>query len=902
MPDKHKSYNLIPPEGHKEVGKRVFQVLAAIIADKQKLGLPDMWKKNYKLRRNKHWKTETASVPLISINLIYTHIQRSVNTLTDNNPIFNAISKTGDEGMRNKAMDLQRLAEDWWQDTEQQSTLEASVTNGEVNGICVEGVDFDAELAGGLGDVKTRIIDPMYFGWYPVEMTTLDDLNTRECVMEYWVESCRALKKKYPKMADKIKGDSALLDELQDDRRDINGTDGGKERNNILIMVQNVVHAVGGLFSNQTVAELDDEKTVVCKCYYRDDTETEDGEPIMDETGALIQNKRPKYTGGLRFIVACSGGQVVLEDKDNPNINPNLDPEAARQTYLYNKVPYNVTNSIIDTTNAWGITDLEDIVKLNMELNKSMSQLVMEKDSAARKIRVNPLDSGVKNEEFTSYPSIIRPSSAQSAMGIRYLEYPQNTQDVEKTIQLFKDLFLLVAGTFDMDMAQNQNGVIAYKSIAALLERSATMMRGKIRNYNKLVRNRGRMYVSHVQNFFTEERYVTFREAGAIEGKPVVGSELVGPINMTVVSGSTLPVSRVQQREEALQIFQAGAIDQQELLEKLDWSNRNEIIKRMQQGPIGQLVQRLAEVGLPDELQQYIMAIAQTDPKDVKKMLESGEMATFPQLMELMIRENMPEAEQIAGEQSQQMDPAIAESAAKVKKLEAEAGLTAAQTATEAVKQEVMLAGLEFDDQAMKLKRAEAVHKMEENVKSDGREDARLATEAVTAMNDIATSNAAGYSERGMKSNNADVKPKIEPRKDGGPVKAGKPYLVGEEGPEVIVPKQDGQVIPSKPKSRIPGITSDIWDEPPKKPESTTDKIKGKVGEAKEYLQQMGKDFKKIYSPEARVEGIKRERPPVPISKERAEELKVVKPGDREQLNDVLNTIDGTNEGKRKGK
>jgi len=34
-------------------------------------------------------------------------------------------------------------------------------------------------------------------------------------------------------------------------------------------------------------------------------------------------------------------------------------------------------------------------------------------------------------------------------------------------------------------------------------------------------------------------------------------------------------------------------------------------------------------------------------------------------------------------------------------------------------------------------------------------------------------------------------------RAKGGPVRAGKPYLVGEEGPEIIVPKQSGTVVPN---------------------------------------------------------------------------------------------------------
>jgi hypothetical protein len=37
----------------------------------------------------------------------------------------------------------------------------------------------------------------------------------------------------------------------------------------------------------------------------------------------------------------------------------------------------------------------------------------------------------------------------------------------------------------------------------------------------------------------------------------------------------------------------------------------------------------------------------------------------------------------------------------------------------------------------------------------------------------------------------------LQKRAKGGPVKAGKPYLVGEEGPEIVVPKEDGEVIPN---------------------------------------------------------------------------------------------------------
>jgi hypothetical protein len=755
MPDKisKSSIALIPPEGDKNVGKRVFEVLAAVLADKENLGLPKLWSRHYKLRRNKHWKDERSSVPLISANLIYTHVQRSVNSLTDNNPIFNVVNMyAGDnEAEKSISTDLQRAAEDWWMDNEQQDKLESSVLNGEMYGICIEKVIFNSELSAGLGDVETRIVDPFHFGWYPVKMADLSDLQGREAVLEFYVKSCRELAAKYPQFADKIKPDTDVLNELNDDRREINSdTKSGSANNVLLLVIQSVVRAVGSLFKSSSISELDNDETVVCEMWVRDKTTINDGDPQKDqETGKITQATKPKYTGEIRYILACSGGQVVLEDKDNPNINPVLDQEKARHTYLYSRFPYVAANSIKDTSNAWGISDIEDVDKLNIELNKSLSQLVLEKDQQARRKIINPRDSGVKNEELMSYPGILNPSTAAVAAGIKYLEVPKSNGDIEKSIELFKQLFLLIAGTFDLDQAETKSNVIAYKAIAALLERAATMMRGKIRSYSRLIRERGRMYISHVQNFYTEERWITYKEAnGETAAKQIRGSDMARPVNLTVVTGSTLPISRVQQREEALALFSSGAIDQPELLEKLDWGNRNAVIRRMQAGPLGAIMEKLATVGVPDEIMEYLKGIAEADPKKLQQSLKKGEFPTFPELMKMMISENMGRGQAIAEEEAQ-AKPEQIEAQAKVKKLEAETALIAAKVQTEAVNQQVSLAGVQFDEESMQIDRAKAVHSMEKDMDSSRREDVKVQAAAVSALN-----NRPGFNERGKKSDN----------------------------------------------------------------------------------------------------------------------------------------------------
>lgn len=733
MPDTHKNYELIPPEGDRNVGNTVFEILGIIVEEKARLGLKKMWNRNYEMRRNKHWKTQSAiGVPLVSANMVYAHIQRTSNTLTDNNPTFNVAQiGTTDEASKEWFADLQRCTEHWWQETEQQDKFETSVINGETYGICLEKMGFDPTAEYGLGDAETIIVDPFYFGWYPTTLKDISELQKSEAVVYFYLESVRTLRRKYPEMAEEIKPNKDILEALGDDRRDINANDSKKKTSNMLISMSNVVKNVINFLSGTGTTE--DDETVICEMYVRDNTEV---------------NGKLKYPGGIRYILACAPN-IVLEDKPNPSINPNLSEEEARQTYLYDKFPFYGANSVKDTTSAWGCSDIEQIEWLNMELNKALSQFVLEKDRAARKKLINPKDSGVENGEFTNFPGIINPVNSQVSMGIRYLDTPPSSTDYDKAITIFKDLAFMTVGTFDLDQAQTQSNVIAYKAIAALLERAATMMRGKIRSYSRLIRERGRMYLSMVQNFYTEARWITYRDdEGRTSAKEITGSDMIIPAKLTVVTGSTLPISRVQQREEAITLYGSQAIDRQELLERIDWPNRNEVVKRIEAGPLGAIMDKLAMAGVPPQIMEFAQQIAGIDTKNLQKAIDSGEIPSFPQFMQQMMAEMQgqppPEDAGKAGEQMKLQ--------AEIKKMEAEAALSISKAQTEAVNQQVKIAGVQFDEDKMRLERAKAVSSMESEIKTHHREDFKIGADLVTKI-----VNEPGQGVQGIQSDNEQV-------------------------------------------------------------------------------------------------------------------------------------------------
>jgi hypothetical protein len=679
---------LIPPMGEEGVGYRIFQILDQIMQDKNDLGLPAKWTRNYELSRNKHWRSSTAKATLVSANLMFSHRLRCVNMLTDNNPTFN-ITQLGDPEHTDEDVydKLLHAAEHWWHEQEQQHVLERSVTNGETYGCTIEKLMFNQDLDAPMGEVETEVIDPFHFGFYPVKC---QDVSKAEAVLHYRPMSVREARRDWPEMAEFIRADSEILKELGDERREVQGGRAGQPKgyfSTVSGVVKNMLNIAG-----ESVSE--SEETLVVEVWVKDNT--------VDEIGDMI------YPGGIRSIITCSGGKVVLSDRANPSINPELPIEQAQHTYLWDRFPFTLTHSITDTVNRWGSSDYEQLEALQVEVNKSLSQITLWKDKASRLKIINPQDSGVNNSELTNYPGILNPSSALVAQGIKYMDPPTPPTDLVNTLNIYKELFFLVAGTFDLEQAQTPGReVIAYKAIAALIERANTMLKGKIRNYSKMIRERGRMYLSHVMNWYTEERWVSYESEGEKMTAAIRGPDLIVPAKLAVVSGSTMPVSKVQIREEAIELFKLNAIDIQELLNRMDWPDRKNVVKRMNAGPMGMLIERLGEIGAPEQVLELMHEVSQMDEKEFKMALHYEDIPPF-----MAVVQNQEGGDPMQELEMGEKEINIQKTQAEIQKIQLESALLEAKIATEQVDQQVKMSGVQFDQENLKIKKAELVSEM----------------------------------------------------------------------------------------------------------------------------------------------------------------------------------------------
>ena len=256
------------------------------------------------------------------------------------------------------------------------------------------------------------------------------------------------------------------------------------------------------------------------------------------------------------------------------------------------------------------------------------------KDRVSRSPLINPKDTMVDNADFTNAARIVRPKNSVVAKSIRYMESPPVQADIHNILTIYRELFDKVAGTFDLTDPQIMKGRLAFKSIAAILENMHTLIRGKIRTYGRMIRDRGRMYISHLQNWYTEERFFFLEEDGLPIQGSLTGPDAIMPLHFQVVAGSTMPTSRLQRREEAMELFKMEAIGVRELLEALEWPDRANIATKMEMGVVGPLLERMQALGVDQQVLSIVQEVSQMDESTYNALVQQVKELQGEQIQE----------------------------------------------------------------------------------------------------------------------------------------------------------------------------------------------------------------------------------------------------------------------------
>jgi len=177
-----------------------------------------------------------------------------------------------------------------------------------------------------------------------------------------------------------------------------------------------------------------------------------------------------------------------------------------------------------------------------------------------------------------------------------------------------QDWFNTVAGNSEFSEGQAPGGVTAASAIEQLIRASRTRIRQKQRNLDEFMKDAGELWMNRVFQFYDvpkvyrltnsdgSQEFRKFRMEKDEQGQTMAvfsdfqeneTQELIelperrlllkGRFDVRVTTGSELPFDIADNERKALALFDRGIIDEEEVLVRTDYPNREKVLARLQE-------------------------------------------------------------------------------------------------------------------------------------------------------------------------------------------------------------------------------------------------------------------------------------------------------------------------------
>ncbi len=710
---------LLPPKGHEDVAGVLFDIANETVDYKESLDKPNKWTRYYEVWDNRHWDYDRDEDDLPTTNLVQTHIRKRVNHITNNSPTFDTILSGDGQGITKDDLKIiAKTATNWWKETEQQSVFEESVQTGDIYGSVSEWLSFDKLYNLPSGEVVVETVDPFYYSLYPIKERRIERALA---VIRFWPIPVIEARRRWPKFKDELISDSTFINKINDEREpeEVRGSGG----------LQQVTYNDSTRYLTGSTKNSKDENILLLLAWVKDYSRREpilppEPEIIIDDFGreiimeveidpekeydspewvqAMIDDDGtvPVYTGNIRRVITTANQNIVLEDEDNPAINPTLPLEQQQWSYCYDRFPVTHTQANTDAYSPFGISEVAPIMQLVLELSKNTVQICQYTDDVSHLQFVNSLDTGVPNEDIDNVAHILNPTNAVVSQGLRWIEPPPIPPDLLATRKMLIDSIMLLTNSFDTNkqLQQGQN-VIAEDTLAMIIEQSNMMEAGSIRNYYKMIRERGRIYHSLASNFYPDSKFLTFAD----ENDTLTPEALRIPGKLTVVSGSTLPTSKTNERKEAVVLHERGVYDDEQLIKVLGIDDADELLQRKKMGVLSMGLERLKQIGMPQPVSNLFGQIMSASQKDFEKGVKEGKIPPFQEIVKVLAtgKPTPPPP-----------DPAMIKAQADVMKAKADVGKTQSEIQYKGAQAQKELADAELSKEKIVTERVEQQQKV----------------------------------------------------------------------------------------------------------------------------------------------------------------------------------------------
>lgn len=217
----------------------------------------------------------------------------------------------------------------------------------------------------------------------------------------------------------------------------------------------------------------------------------------------------------------------------------------------------------------WPDTTLMDIRPINLELDKTISQLLENRDymvnpmwRKARQSQIGPIKSQPGGMVEYTYVRDVPPPDQIPGV-------PLPTQ-IENLVVGLRDMVLDVSGAGEVSRGRVPSGVRAGNMLAFLQEQDETQIGPIIEDFEDSVALMGSLTLSRYSQFYSTARLLrAYRPGGRSDVLKFKGADLKGNTDVQVQAGSALPKLKAAKQQYVLQLIELGILKDPKRIE--DW-------------------------------------------------------------------------------------------------------------------------------------------------------------------------------------------------------------------------------------------------------------------------------------------------------------------------------------------
>jgi hypothetical protein len=240
--------------------------------------------------------------------------------------------------------------------------------------------------------------------------------------------------------------------------------------------------------------------------------------------------------------------------------------------YQDNRLPFAFFQHIPSATTIWPDTTINQIRHLNLEVDKTTSQLIEAKDYMANPMWRIATQSKVKGQVKAVAGSILRYVHVPNVPPPEPISGISMPPETDALLAGLREQILDISGQSEVSRGRVPTGVRSGVAVAYLQEEDDTKLGPTVLGMEETIALQASQVLERISQFYTSQRILRFyRPDGQFEVLKFKGADLRDNTDVLCQSGSAMPKMKAARQQYTLELVSLGILtDPKEIKEELD--------------------------------------------------------------------------------------------------------------------------------------------------------------------------------------------------------------------------------------------------------------------------------------------------------------------------------------------